>query len=188
MLQSHAGWLGLVQSLSKLLDHLSIECWDVVRLAARHQSFVGYHLAVDPFATSISDIRTQRGPRSQSPSRYDYRLNEHPRRVADCRDRLPSVKKAAHELHSAFALPQTVWIHHASRKQQSIKVVRSHAIERLIHQNVIAPLTVLPTLDFSGLGRHDHRARSCLVERFPRFEELNSLTAVSREHRDSFSQ
>ena len=108
--------------------------------------------------------------------------------MADRRDRLPGVEKAAHELHSVFVLPQAVWIHHAARKQQSIKIVRSHAVERLIHQNVIAPLTVLPTFDFSGLWRHHHRPRSCLIECFPRFEELNSLNPIGRENRDSFPQ
>src|SRR5438105_11936948 len=85
-----------VDSLGELLDHLLVEGWEVVGLAARDDSLVDDDLLVDPVAARVADVGLERRPRRDAPAADGARLDEHPRAVADDGDRLARVHEVAH--------------------------------------------------------------------------------------------
>ena len=48
-----------VLAFGELLNHLSIECRDIIGLTARDQSVIGDHLLIDPLGAGIDQIRFQ---------------------------------------------------------------------------------------------------------------------------------
>jgi hypothetical protein len=140
-----------VDSFPELLDHLAVEGGDVVGLATRHEPFVRYHLTIHPVAASIPDVRLQRRPRRERPPLHDARLDEQPRPMADGCDGLAGLEERAHEPHGALVLAQMIRVHHATREQQRVEVVRPCLVERQVDRDLVAPAVVLPSLDLPTL-------------------------------------
>src|SRR5581483_8376885 len=96
---NNSGVLRLVLAFGELFDHLFLESRDVVRLAACHESLVGYDLLISPFAARVMNIRLKRGPGSKFSAAHDVGFDQHPRAVTDGGDRFVRLEKSFDELH-----------------------------------------------------------------------------------------
>src|ERR1700730_6912789 len=84
----------------KLSDHFAIEHRKISRFAARYNSVVNHYLLIHPVCSGIAQIRFYRRPGGHGSSTYHIRVHQHPRSMANCRDRFLFVDKGLDELDS----------------------------------------------------------------------------------------
>jgi len=173
-----------VRALAELLDRLRAEGGDVVGPAAGHQALVDVDLLVDPRAARVADVRLQRRERGDRAALHDARLDEHPRGVADRRDRLVRLGEAGREAHRALVGAQEVAVRDAARDQQAVVVAGADLVERAVDLVAVGVVEVVEALDLPRLEAHELGRRARVLERLARLGELHLLDAVRREDRD----
>src|SRR3982751_6825082 len=72
-----------VFTFCELLDHLPIESWDVVRLAAGDDAVINHNLLVDPVRAGVLQIGLQRWPGSDRPAAHGFSVDERPWSMAN---------------------------------------------------------------------------------------------------------
>src|SRR6185436_6714183 len=125
--------------------------------------------------------RRERGDRA---ALYDARLDEHPRGVADRRDRLVRLGEVGREAHGALVGAQEVAVRDAARDQQAVVVAGADLVERAVDLVAVRVVEVVEALDLARLEAHELGCRARVLERLARLGELNLLDAVRREDRD----
>src|SRR4051794_9421271 len=87
----------LVRALAELLDDLLAERRQVVRVTGGRQATIHVNLLVDPGCPGVLEVGLQRRPRRQRQTLRDAGVDQRPRPVADCADRLTSLEEGAYE-------------------------------------------------------------------------------------------
>src|SRR5260370_38120617 len=91
----------MVPALRELFDHLLVEGWYVVRLAAGYQAAVDNYFFVDPPGAGIVKIGLQGRPRSNCAAAHDICLDQRPWCMTDRGDGLATIEKAFYEFYRA---------------------------------------------------------------------------------------
>src|SRR5690606_41218004 len=105
----------VVPAFGDLLDELRGDGRRVGGLAARDQTLVDDDLLVEPLAAGVLDVGPEARVRGELATLDDTRLDQHPRPVADRRDRLARLEERAHEPHDVVVQAQPVGAHGPAR-------------------------------------------------------------------------
>jgi hypothetical protein len=173
-----------VHALGDLLDHLGAERRDVVGLAAGHQALVGVDLLVHPGAAGVPDVGLHARPGRQRAAAHHVGLHQHPRGVADGRDRLAAVEERADEPDGVGIAAHEVRVGHPARDHQPVVVVGAGLRHGHVDRERVALVEVVEALDLPGLQRHQVHLRAGLFDRLAWFGVFDLLDAVGGEERD----
>src|SRR4051794_26519238 len=165
-------------------QHLAVEGRDVVRLPARDEVAVDDDLLVHPLAAGVADVRLERRPRGDALAAHGPGLDEYPGAVADDRHRLPGVVEPAHEGDGVLVPAQLVRVTDAAGHEERVVVVVRDLVDRAIDLDRVRRVEVVEALDLAVFERDDLDLCALVLERLPRFLELDPLEHVGGEDRD----
>jgi len=108
------------------------------------------HFLIDPLGACVFQVRLERRIRGHLAASHRACLDEGPRPVADRRDRLALVNERSDKLHGRRVHAKFVGTHHPTGQQQRVVVLRLRPLQRNVGRKLLAPLRVVPPLDFAG--------------------------------------
>src|SRR5262249_1086019 len=116
-------------TFGELSDHFSVECWNVIRLAAGNQSIVHDHFLIHPAFAPIAQAALNRRPRSHSSSANKVRVDQDLGPMTNDRDRFALTKEVPREVQSPLVGAHRIRIVEATRNHQRVEFLRTRFSE-----------------------------------------------------------
>src|SRR5665648_20252 len=174
----------LVAAFLHLFDDLGAEGFEIVWIAAGDQALIHDDRLVDPFGAGIFHIRRHGVIGRHRPALGDAGFHQHPRRMADGRDRLFAVEKVAHERDRVLVGTQQIGVDLPAGDDQRVILVDADRIDGAIDIDRGAPVAVLPATDLADLQGYDVHLGAGLFERLLRHHQLRLLESGCRKNHD----
>ena len=133
---------------------------------------------------ALRDVRLDAPERRQRCVARDVGLDEHPRRVADGRDRLACVEELADELHGVLVGPHCVRVADPAGKDERVVVVRARILDGAVDRERVRLVVVVEPLDLALLERHQVDLAARVLHSLPRLRQLDLLDHVGCKERD----
>src|SRR2546428_4971810 len=119
-------------AFAEFFDHLFLERWNIVRLAARNQAVIDNDLFIHPISASVFHIGLDRRPGSERSAAYYASIDQHPWPVTNRCDRFAFAKEMARELECFRSGAELVGIHQSARDHERVEFFRPSVVQRKI--------------------------------------------------------
>src|SRR5215469_14701272 len=93
------------------LEHLPVERWNIIRLAAGDHVAVTHGLLIDPIGARVFQVCYKRRPGRHAATARRAGFQDGPWAVADRRDRLSGVEEGFHEGHGLWLHAELIRVH-----------------------------------------------------------------------------
>jgi hypothetical protein len=135
--------------------HRSVECRDVIGLAARDEVAVDDYLLIHPFGAGVPEISLKCWPRGYlSPARRSS-FDDSPWAVTDHRHWLIRIEEGLYKFNRFWLHSQLVRVHYASWKQQRTEFLRPGTFKVHIDLKFVTPVFRIPSANMIAFGRYD---------------------------------
>src|SRR5438874_5150999 len=115
---------------TEFLDHLLVESWNIIWLAAGHQPSVHHDFLVDPFCSRVAEVGPDSRPGCHGLAPDQTRADKHLWSVTNGRHRFAFAEEMARKFERFVTRTQRIRIHQTARDHKRIKFLTARLVQR----------------------------------------------------------